>query len=324
MLSSGMHGGERSGPLGLYLVLSEMLSGKHAQFGYLNSRVRLVVLPIVNPWGYSQVGGGSRQNSRGVDMARNFDYKWSSYTGDHLPGQSQYKGTAPFSEAETQIIRDCLLSIPDRVGYIDYHALWYPSEHYYLALPVYEAFDRRGMRNLIDRLRRSDAETEFWAYNPSPNQFNWAAAVAGVQAFSPEFPDSKYGLFLDAVEMREVVRWYGNILIWAGAWENARVYTRGEPKWWFVDHYNTTGNEITWTNTSYAELSKLRIPDINIPSSGVVEITGYAQVLGTVTGQNIYLLPRASQSQTEWADLTGTRSDLHESRVKCQDTAQAY
>jgi len=84
----------------------------------------VLVIPCVNPDGYEynrQIapGGGGmwRKNRRnngdgsfGVDLNRNYDWEW----GPQWPGSSSntssetYRGTAPFSEPETQRIRDLL------------------------------------------------------------------------------------------------------------------------------------------------------------------------------------------------------------------------
>jgi carboxypeptidase T len=87
----------------------------------LNTR-EVYVVPVVNPDGYAhneatnpEGGGLWRKNRRlnsygsyGVDLNRNYGYKWgaddigsSAYTND-----LSYRGAAPFSEPETQAIRD--------------------------------------------------------------------------------------------------------------------------------------------------------------------------------------------------------------------------
>lgn len=58
-----------------------------------------------NPYGYENV---SYTNANGVNLNRNYDNNWESYEVTH---PSQEKGTAPFSEPETQIIRDKFLEL---------------------------------------------------------------------------------------------------------------------------------------------------------------------------------------------------------------------
>ncbi len=64
----------------------------------------LKVIPVLNPSGFESE---TRQNINLVDLNRNGDYYWNSYpTG--APGNYDYKGTAPFSEPETQILKNIL------------------------------------------------------------------------------------------------------------------------------------------------------------------------------------------------------------------------
>ena len=45
-----------------------------------------------------------KANARGVDLNRNFDIGWETYTGASEPGPEGYKGSIPASEPETQAI----------------------------------------------------------------------------------------------------------------------------------------------------------------------------------------------------------------------------
>ncbi|MEW7277494.1 M14 family zinc carboxypeptidase [Aquimarina sp. 2201CG1-2-11] len=80
----------------------------------------LYFIPIINPDGYlynqqtNPNGGGFwRKNRRnngstyGVDLNRNYGYEWGAHNGSsNNPSSEVYQGTTPFSEPETQAMRD--------------------------------------------------------------------------------------------------------------------------------------------------------------------------------------------------------------------------
>ncbi len=87
---------------------------------------QLWLIPVVNPDGYAYnettwpSGGGTwRKNrsmnsdgTRGVDLNRNYSFRWGydNVGSSSLPSSFNYRGVAPFSEEETQAIRDLSLS----------------------------------------------------------------------------------------------------------------------------------------------------------------------------------------------------------------------
>ncbi|HDM2868068.1 TPA: DUF2817 domain-containing protein, partial [Staphylococcus aureus] len=51
---------------------------KYPQLAYLRKNVRIVMVPIVNPWGFANQ---ERENVNNVDLNRNFDYYWENGKG---------------------------------------------------------------------------------------------------------------------------------------------------------------------------------------------------------------------------------------------------
>ena len=85
---------------------------------YIRNNVTLKVIPAVNPWG---VDNKSRRNSRQVDINRNFDL--SPTTGSSsIVGSNTYRGTEPFSEAETRIVRDWIFANKNAIAHTDFHS----------------------------------------------------------------------------------------------------------------------------------------------------------------------------------------------------------
>lgn len=89
--------------LSLYYFLMDLIlhPNKNDKYRWLTDNYIIDVVPIINPWG---VQNHSRFNGRGVDLNRNSSHNWEKYTGGH-------KGSAPFSEAESQIYRDYIESL---------------------------------------------------------------------------------------------------------------------------------------------------------------------------------------------------------------------
>ncbi|WP_416669828.1 M14 family metallopeptidase [Egbenema bharatensis] len=96
----------------------------------------LFILPLVNPDGRAWVQDPAgdfmwRKNRRvnpgssckGVDINRNFDFLWSSGIGTSSnPCSDIYKGSAPFSEPETQNVRRLLDTYPNIGYFVDIHS----------------------------------------------------------------------------------------------------------------------------------------------------------------------------------------------------------
>lgn len=122
MLSSGMHTYELSAHFGLAHFIQQLMTDEyqHALFKYIRNNVRVLVIPIINPWGWNQ-NPKTYGNSNGVNINRNFDYdgKWLAYEGN--TNEYDQKGTSPFSENETQILRDWVIANNNSEFWIDCH-----------------------------------------------------------------------------------------------------------------------------------------------------------------------------------------------------------
>lgn len=94
----------------------------------LKEKYSFYIIPVLAPDTFksSIEGVYSYGNDNGVDIAQNFDYRWSN--------TSNPKGSAPFSEPETQNIRDIILNLKP-VLYINCHSLG-GNERYVTRKPV--------------------------------------------------------------------------------------------------------------------------------------------------------------------------------------------
>ncbi len=90
------------------------------------------VIPMLNPDGHEfslPTNSCWRKNRRdngdgtfGVDLNRNYGYKWGVSGSSGNTNEKTYKGPAPFSEPETRAMRDFLRSRPNVRALVSYHS----------------------------------------------------------------------------------------------------------------------------------------------------------------------------------------------------------
>jgi hypothetical protein len=123
LVVGSMHGNE---PAGLDVVRALRRSDVRG--------VDVWVVPTVNPDG---LRAGSRQNSHGVDLNRNFPYRWR-LAGS--PWSQYYSGPRPFSEPETRAVRRLTRELRPRVS------IWYHQPWGHVVLPKRSRATRRVAR----------------------------------------------------------------------------------------------------------------------------------------------------------------------------------
>lgn len=171
----------------------------------LNHRV-LWVFPNVNPDGgeYDVNSGFAyewwRPNRRpiapplvyGVDLNRNYGYRWGCCDGSSpTPGDETYRGPGPFSEPETQALRDFASSHPEVTVSLSLHTfgeyvLWPWS---YTYAPVPDALDRATFERLGRALAAANgyrAQQASDLYIADGTSDDWLYGARGIFAFTLE------------------------------------------------------------------------------------------------------------------------------------------
>jgi hypothetical protein len=84
-------------------------------YRYLRDNVRIMGIPLFNPWGFNQ-SPRTYGNVNGVNLNRNFATQavWDELT-EPVGDIYKLKGSAPFSEAESRLLRDELLLFKDDI-----------------------------------------------------------------------------------------------------------------------------------------------------------------------------------------------------------------
>jgi carboxypeptidase T len=188
----------------------------------LVDRSEVWIVPLLNPdgleytihfyryWRKNKRDNGNR--TYGVDPNRNYDYMWGNDNEGSSPVSSSYvyRGPAPFSEPETQTIRD-LFAQRDFQVFISYHnysqVIIYPWG--YTGTPS-------GIDDLLEEMagemaaRIERVNGRVYEYGQAGNQLyvtnggatDWALGVYGIPAFTIELPpiDQQYGGFYNPEE----------------------------------------------------------------------------------------------------------------------------
>jgi hypothetical protein len=216
LIDGGHHGNENAGvEMALYLVdfLLENQARNATVAGWLDE-VEVHTVPLVNPDGYV---AQSRGNALGVNLNRNYDIDWGNQLGAsngvmgsvaHATNRSMPSvivvaencGPGPFSEPETQAMRDLMAALgPRLVGYLTYHtptnalaAPWSAFDPPFPLPPEHDAFFEHVLQWTRDNTEYRAGKAQ-WAnfsaglpYAASGSSQDYAYANYEVPAFTLE------------------------------------------------------------------------------------------------------------------------------------------
>jgi len=189
----------------------------------LVDRSEIWIVPLVNPDGleYSiHVYRYWRKNRRdsgrgnfGVDLNRNYGYQWGfdNEGSSSDPGSSVYRGPAPFSEPETQAVRDLFLR-KNFQAMISYHSfsqvILYPWG--YTVQPSDRNEELRTIAvEMSRRIQAVNGRTYVYGQSSGPSMYltngdttDWTFGIAGIPSYTIELPpiDELGGGFFNRLE----------------------------------------------------------------------------------------------------------------------------
>lgn len=210
VLYTGMHHARE--PIGMQQLLFFMyhLLENYENDPYIHQLLdttELYFIPCINPDGYEfnwqtspQGGGMWRKNRRenpdytyGVDLNRNYGYMWGYDDIGSSPNtwSETYRGPAPFSEPETQAIRDFILQkhFPVVLNYHSYsNLLLYPWGYIPDTTPDQRIFSQFAQKLVLDNAY-SSGPASLMLYSVNGNSDDWMYADPSkpkIFAYTPE------------------------------------------------------------------------------------------------------------------------------------------
>lgn len=177
----GVDGDPPSVTIFLYEFLKRMCedNGEDGKLSLIKNNFKLVTIPIANPWGYDNA---NRRNFNNVDLNRNFDWMWTESTDPS-------KGSAPFSELESQYIRDTILdNQPNVKGFFDFHSMMNLTNP--MKFTIFCVADGIADRVCLDVLEDITATTGYPNdvnnIDTAPFAFAWADNVLNIPSATTE------------------------------------------------------------------------------------------------------------------------------------------
>jgi len=219
-IDAGIHAREWITTATINYILGHLLSDYHndTDIRTILASSDIYVLPMFNPDGYDYSWETDRmwrktrspnQGSRcyGTDANRNWDWHWDGSGSSTNPCADDYRGSAPFSEIETKTVSNFLASIPNLVGYINFHSysqLWmYPWGYTYLA---------PSDKTTMDECAKTSVQALEAVYG---TKYDYGQISTTIYIASGNTCDWTYGeldvIFSMAVELRDTGR-YGFLL----------------------------------------------------------------------------------------------------------------
>ncbi len=190
LMNGCQHAREWVSPMTVTYIAEQLLNnyGTDPEVTLMMDRIEFLFVFVVNPDGYTYTWSNQRlwrKNKRrinntlyGVDTNRNWDIAWGGAGSSGNPDNETYRGTAPFSEPETQVMRDFINANPNIAAHIDFHSfsqlILYPWG--WEGAPPLPADDYQTFTSLSGEMSDTILSVHGQYYTPQPSIDLYAAA----------------------------------------------------------------------------------------------------------------------------------------------------
>lgn len=180
--------------------------------------VEWFLLPVMNPDGYEYTQTTDRlwrknrrdngNGSFGVDLNRNWGFEWGGEGASASSFDPNYRGTAPFSEPETQALRDFILAHTNLRAHLDFHSFsqlilapWSYTAEFPVHQPTFQ-FLGAGMQQAIAAVhgKTYGHGPAYTTIGPAAGASgDWVHGDRGIWSFGVELRDTgEFGFLLPA------------------------------------------------------------------------------------------------------------------------------
>lgn len=201
--------------------------GKDAKLTQLIKEREIWIMPMVNPDGADYDIGGTkyrywRKNRQhkdanyvhGVDLNRNYGFKWGGDGSSSNMNSEIYRGSEPFSEPETKAIKTFIESHQNITTLLTYHTfselILYPWGHKYDDIEDSKALKvHQTMAQTMAQMTGYTPEPSSDLYLVSGDTTDWAFGEHGIISFTFELSPASWSegnFYLPAEKIQEVVK----------------------------------------------------------------------------------------------------------------------
>ncbi|MBI2646297.1 MAG: zinc carboxypeptidase [Deltaproteobacteria bacterium] len=178
--------------------------GKDEKITRLVNEREIWIIPLVNPdgtdyditdkpykwWRKNRQGGGA-QSIYGVDLNRNYGYKWGGQGAGSDPSSETYRGTSAFSEPETQAVKAFIDTHPNITTLLSYHTfselILYPWGYTYDSIEDQQAFKvHETMAQAMGRMTGYKPQQSSDLYITSGDTTDWSFGEHKIISFTFE------------------------------------------------------------------------------------------------------------------------------------------